>query len=61
LSQSMAFYLAAFAISTLVWGPLSDRLGRRTVVIATLLLYLFASIGCALAGDYASFMFFRLL
>jgi DHA1 family bicyclomycin/chloramphenicol resistance-like MFS transporter len=61
LSQSMAFYLAAFAISTLVWGPLSDRLGRRTVVISTLLLYLFASVGCALAGDYAGFLFCRLL
>jgi DHA1 family bicyclomycin/chloramphenicol resistance-like MFS transporter len=61
LSQSLAFYLASFAISTLVWGPLSDRLGRRTVVLSTLLLYLFASLGCALAGDYASFLFFRLL
>lgn len=61
LSQSMAFYLAAFAISTLVWGPLADRLGRRTVVIATLLLYLFASVGCALSGDYASFLLFRVL
>jgi len=61
LSQSLAFYLAAFAISTLVWGPLSDRLGRRTVVMSTLLLYLVASLGCALAGDYGSFLFFRLL
>ena len=61
LSQSLAFYLAAFAISTLVWGPLSDRLGRRAVVVSTLLLYLFASLGCALAGDYGSFLFFRLL
>ncbi len=61
LSQSLAFYLASFGISTLVWGPLSDRLGRRTVVLSTLLLYLFASLGCALAGDYTSFLFFRLL
>jgi DHA1 family bicyclomycin/chloramphenicol resistance-like MFS transporter len=61
LSQSLAFYLAAFAFSTLVWGPLSDRLGRRTVVLSTLLLYLFASLGCALAGDYGSFLLFRLL
>jgi DHA1 family bicyclomycin/chloramphenicol resistance-like MFS transporter len=61
LSQSLAFYLASFGISTLVWGPLSDRLGRRTVVLSTLLLYLFASLGCAMAGDYASFLFFRLL
>lgn len=61
LSQSLAFYLAAFAISTLVWGPLSDRLGRRAVVVSTLLLYLLASLGCAMAGDYGSFLFFRLL
>jgi len=61
LSQSLAFYLAAFGIFTLVWGPLSDRLGRRTVVISSLLLYLFASLGCAMARDYGSFLFFRLL
>ena len=61
LSQSLAFYLAAFGISTLVWGPLSDRLGRRTVVVWTLLLYLLASLGCALAGDYGNFLLFRLL
>jgi DHA1 family bicyclomycin/chloramphenicol resistance-like MFS transporter len=61
LSQSLAFYLAAFAIATLFWGPLSDRLGRRTVIVSTLILYVFASLGCALAGDYGSFLFFRLL
>jgi DHA1 family bicyclomycin/chloramphenicol resistance-like MFS transporter len=61
LSQSLGFYLVAFAISTLVWGPLSDRLGRRAVVVSTLLLYLFASLGCALAGDYGRFLLFRLL
>jgi len=61
LSQSLAFYLAAFAISTLVLGPLADRLGRRQVILGTLLFYIAASIGCALANDYGSFLFFRLL
>ncbi len=61
MSQSIAFYLAAFGVFTLFWGPLSDRLGRRTVVVATLVLYLFSSAGCALAGDYGTFLFFRLL
>ena len=61
LSQSLAFYLAAFGISTLVWGPLSDRLGRRAVIISSLTLYLFSSVGCALSGDYGNFLFFRLL
>lgn len=61
LSQSLAFYLAAFAISTLVLGPLADRLGRRWVILGTLLFYIAASIGCALANDYSTFLFFRLL
>lgn len=61
LSQSIAFYLAAFAISTLVWGPLSDRLGRRIVALGGLLVYIVAATGCALSDDYNSFLFFRLL
>jgi len=61
LSQSLAFYLAAFAISTLVLGPLSDRLGRRQVMLGTLLFYIAASFGCAMATDYSSFLMFRLL
>ena len=34
LSQSLAVYLFAFAFSTLFWGPLADRIGRRLVISA---------------------------
>ena len=61
LSQSLGAYLAAAAVSTLFWGPLSDRIGRRLVILGTLVFYLAASIGCALAGDYKIFLFFRIL
>ena len=61
LSQSLALYLAAFAISTLVFGPLADRLGRRWVILISLLFYIAASLGCALANDYNSFLLFRLM
>lgn len=61
LSQSLAVYLIAFAISTLLWGPLSDRIGRRLVIMASLIVYTLASIGCALANDADSFMLFRVL
>lgn len=61
LSQSLGAYLAAAAISTLFWGPLSDRIGRRFVILGTLVIYLAASIGCALAKDYQVFLFFRVL
>lgn len=61
LSQSLAFYLAAFAVSTLILGPLADRLGRRRVVLGSLLVYIAASLGCALADDYGAFLFYRLM
>jgi len=41
--------LLAFGLSQLVWGPLSDRFGRRPVLLWGLGAYTLASIGCALA------------
>ncbi len=61
LSQSLAFYLATFAVSTLILGPLADRLGRRRVILGSLLFYIAASLGCALADSYSHFLFFRLM
>ncbi len=61
LSQSLAVYLLAFSISTLFWGPLADRFGRRLVILAGMLLYTIGSIGCALAGSAESFLLMRVL
>lgn len=61
LSQSLAIYLAAFAVSTLLWGPLSDRFGRRRVIRLSLLLFLTASVGCALSPSIESFLSLRVL
>ncbi|MFZ3219629.1 MAG: multidrug effflux MFS transporter [Rhodoferax sp.] len=41
--------LLAFGISQLFWGPLSDRFGRRPVLLAGLTAYVAASLGSALA------------
>lgn len=61
MSQSLGFYLAAFAFSTLIFGPLADRFGRRLTILVSLLLYIASSIGCALADNYHSFLIFRIL
>ncbi len=61
LSQSLGIYLAAFALSTLFWGPLSDRIGRRRVVFASLSLYILATLGCALSQGIDHFLLFRFL
>ena len=61
LSQSLGIYLIAFALSTLLWGPLSDRFGRRGVIIGSQVLYVLASMGCALSGSITAFLGFRAL
>jgi len=61
LSQSIAVYLLAFAFSTLIWGPLSDRYGRRRVVLISMALYTLGSVGCALAVGTESFLLLRIL
>jgi len=59
LSHSLGVYLAAFAVSMLFWGPLADRVGRRSVILISLLVYTLASIACALASDMNQFLVFR--
>ncbi|MFC1749130.1 multidrug effflux MFS transporter [Pseudomonadota bacterium] len=61
LSQSIALYLGAFAISALVGGPLADSFGRRPLIIGSLLIYVVASLGCAIAPTYTLFMCARLV
>ncbi|MGV8926494.1 MAG: purine nucleoside transporter PunC [Ewingella sp.] len=43
ISASLSIFLGGFAIGQLLWGPLSDKLGRRPVLIAGLTLF---TLGC---------------
>jgi MFS transporter, DHA1 family, multidrug resistance protein len=46
---TISAYLIGFAIAQVLYGPLSDRHGRRPVLIAALGIYLLATLACALA------------
>lgn len=46
---TLSSFVIAFGGAQLIIGPLSDRFGRRPVVIGGLSLYVFASLLCALA------------
>jgi MFS transporter, DHA1 family, multidrug resistance protein len=48
---TMSALILAFGLSQLVWGPLSDRFGRRPVLLGSLVLLVLASIGAAAASQ----------
>jgi DHA1 family bicyclomycin/chloramphenicol resistance-like MFS transporter len=48
---TLSLFMAGFAVSQLAYGPLSDRFGRRPMIIAGLVLYLAATVVCALAPN----------
>ena len=47
---TLSAFLIGFGAGQLFLGPLSDRFGRKRPLIAGLVLYLVASVGCALAS-----------
>lgn len=51
--------LLSFGLSQLVWGPLSDRVGRRPVLLAGMGLFALASIGATLADSMDSLIGWR--
>jgi len=61
VSLAVAGYLAITAVIQLIVGPLSDRIGRRPVILGALALFTGASITCALAQDVWTFLIFRML
>lgn len=61
IQLTLSFFLAGFAFAQIVYGPLSDRFGRKPVLLFGLLLFVLASIGCALSTDIYSLIAFRFL
>jgi DHA1 family bicyclomycin/chloramphenicol resistance-like MFS transporter len=53
--------LLAFGLSQLLWGPLSDRFGRRPVLLWGMGAYGLASVGCALAPSMDMLILWRTL
>ena len=61
VSLSIAGYLAVTAVLQLVIGPMSDRFGRKPVLLCALSVFVVGSMGCLLATDIYSFLLFRAL
>jgi DHA1 family bicyclomycin/chloramphenicol resistance-like MFS transporter len=61
VQYTLSAYLFSFAAMSLWHGALADALGRRKVILASLILFGLASLGCALAPDIGWLSGFRTL
>jgi DHA1 family bicyclomycin/chloramphenicol resistance-like MFS transporter len=61
LGLAMSVYLLGLGAALVVYGPLSDRIGRRPVIMFGAALLAFASAGCMLARSLPQLLIFRAL
>lgn len=59
IQQTLTVYLIAMTVMTLFHGTLSDALGRRSVIIGSLIIYGLASLGAALAPNLPALLVSR--
>ncbi|WP_260295119.1 multidrug effflux MFS transporter [Sedimenticola hydrogenitrophicus] len=61
VQQTLSIFLVGFALAQLIYGPLSDRFGRKPVLMVGLLLFLLSSLAIVFAESIASLSALRLL
>src|SRR6185312_6772005 len=58
---TITLYIFGFGLSQLIYGPLSDRYGRKKILIGGLILFLIANTFCAFAHSLTLLLMARLL
>ena len=61
MQLSLSGYLAMTAVLQILIGPISDKIGRRPVLLVAMALFVVASIGTYLATSITVFLAFRML
>jgi len=60
MALSVPLYLAVNAIIQILIGPISDKVGRRPVILVGIVLFLLATVGCILSPTAEIFLLFRM-
>jgi MFS transporter, DHA1 family, multidrug resistance protein len=58
---TLILFFIFYSLATLIWGPLSDKYGRRPILLVGLTGYVLASLLCAASASIYQLMIFRVL
>lgn len=61
INLTLVLFFVFFAIATLLWGPVSDKYGRKRSLISGIVLYTVSSIACSFAQSDIQLIIFRIL
>lgn len=61
INYTLIGFFIFFGISTLIWGPISDKFGRKPILQTGLFIYVAGSILCVFATNVYSLIFYRIL
>lgn len=60
IALSVPLYLATSTLIQIIIGPISDNLGRRPVIMVSMILFLLTTLGCIFAPNITVFLVFRM-
>lgn len=55
----ISVYLIGYVFGPIIWGPLSEHLGRRLLTLMTFTLFCIFTLACGFAHNWTAFLFFR--
>ncbi|KPA89500.1 arabinose efflux permease family protein [Pseudomonas asplenii] len=61
IALSISLFAIGISFSQLLIGPLSDRTGRKNLLLLGMIASMIGAMGCALSSDYKIFILFRII
>ncbi|OTG87408.1 Bcr/CflA family drug resistance efflux transporter [Acinetobacter sp. ANC 4558] len=61
VQKTITLFLVGFSVGMLIYGPLSDRFGRKKLLLIGIVIYIIATLGCIFSSQIEHLQFFRLL